>query len=283
MFLQPAPISIADPNAVFDTRISGNTDVTGYYKLSAHGKTQVHPTAGGFSKTIVLAMFGTSNLANALPAAYSPTHTRAGDGKAVDELCIYNGGVYEASSPVMGCSFPPQATSGLGNMGLLLGSAIIDAAWSVTRVVLINFAIGGSTFGSWADTTNLGKNIGIANRLAVSRGLPITAWWAHIGENDHATADCATPLASVITNIRAVSSAPIFIPKASWLVGVTDVTVTAAQDGAVNHGNGVWAGNNADAIDGTGRQDNTHFDDDGAATYVSAAITALGLYGAPFA
>jgi hypothetical protein len=274
-------IGSTDPNTVIDLGTSGNTNVRGYYRPNGGGKTAVHPTAGSFSKTIALAMLGTSNVANVLPGSYSATHTRGGDGKAVDELCIYSGGMYEASSPVMGCSFPPQATSGTGNIGLLLASAIIDQGWA-TRVILINFGIGGSTFADWASTTGLGKNIGIANRLAIARGLTISAWWAHIGENDHATADCATPLASVITNVRAVSSAPIFIPKASWLTGSTDTTVQAAQDGAVNHGNGVWAGNNADSINNAGRQDTTHFNDAGATTYVSDAITALGLYGAPF-
>lgn len=274
---------IADGNIVPELGFVGGTDVRGYYRPDGGGKTQVHPTDGGFSKTVTLAIFGTSQVCNVLPTSYSATHSRGGDGKAVDELNIYSGGVYVASDPVGGAAFPPIATTGLGNLCTFLASSIIDQSWSVTRVVVIAFGVGGSTFSNWADTTGLGKRIAIANRRATAVGLTISAWIPHIGENDNLTVDCATPLAAVIANIRAVSAAPIFIPKASWLAGVTNATVTAAQTGAVNHGNAVWAGPDLDTLDNTKRQDTTHFNDAGRTSALPLWITKLGLFGAPFA
>jgi hypothetical protein len=54
--------------------------------------------------------------------------------------------------------------------------------------------------------------------------------------------------------------------------------------GIVNHALGIWAGPNADAIDGTAgnRWDGLHFSDAGAATYAAAWVAAMHLYGAPF-
>lgn len=279
-----ALIARADPNVVPELGFVLSTDVRGYYLPNSHGKTQVHPTDGGFSKTITLAVFGTSMVTNILPTSYVATHSRGGDGKAVDELCIYNGGCYVASDPIMGPSFPPQATAGLGNPGTFIASSIVDQGWA-TRVVLISFGVGGSMFSHWANPDGLGKRIGIAYRLAAARGLSIDAWLAHLGENDNGitpTGAATTSLNAMIGLIRDVSAAPIFIPTASWL-GAPDSNITIAERSVVSASNFVIQGFNSDSIDGTGRQDGTHFNDAGRALYVAGTIATFASYGAPFA
>jgi hypothetical protein len=73
-----------------------------------------------------------------------------------------------------------------------------------------------------------------------------------------------------------------FINQQTWLAGVTNSGVRAAQ-AAVAIGSNIFLGANADSLNAANRQaDNTHFNDTGMAALATLIYNAMHATGAPF-
>lgn len=226
---------------------------------------------GSLSGACVLLIAGQSNVSNNMTSAYVPTN-------AVYNLNIYDGAVYASKDGLLGCSGPA------GNFAGRLADKLINAGL-FSKVVLVPVAIDGTTVAQWNTSANFGNRITVAIRRLAARGLTTTAALWGQGESDHGTAqaDYQAAFVSVVTNSRSSGYAgPWFIAKQTWFSGAVDATIQAAQVAVVNHPSGIWAGPNADSLDGTNRYDNTHFNDTGADAYAGLWQTALHAFGSPF-
>lgn len=224
----------------------------------------------------VILIAGQSNVANVVLTPYVPVSTK------VYNLNIYDGAVYKATDPLLGCSTNVVA----GNFAGRLADKAISAG-PLAKVVLANVAIDGTAISQWNALTNYGNRIIVALARLRARGLePAAILWGQ-GESDHGTSQVSYQgaLTTIIGLTRAVGCvAPWFIAKQTWLAGTVDTNVQAAQLAIVDHVLGIWAGPNADSLNAANRAvDNTHWNDAGSDAYAALWLTALQAYGPPFA
>lgn len=237
-------------------------------------------------RNLVMIVAGQSNGTDITPSVYAPVST-----SKIDQLNIYDGGIYNAVDPLLGTSL----NSGGGNPFLRLADSFVTSSL-FDRVVLVPIAVGGTAV-AWWDILAQSDRIPVAVRRLAAKGLvpgpnvTVVMLWCQ-GESDGATAqaDYTVSLSSIIAKSRTSGfTGPWFIPVQTWNSGAAAAAVQAAQAAIVNPSLGIYAGPNADALVGTAcggvacRQgDNTHFSDAGAASYAAAWKTAMHTYGAPF-
>jgi hypothetical protein len=139
----------------------------------ANGKTLY---TGSLSGAVILIIAGQSNAANSFPTPYTPSNT------TVYNLNVYDGAVYKAVDPLLGCSTVAPA----GHFGGRLADKII-AAGPATKVVLVPVSISGTVVSQWTGPTNFGNRISVAIARLAARGLtPSVILWGQ-GESDLAT------------------------------------------------------------------------------------------------
>jgi hypothetical protein len=253
--------------------------------------------------TIVIIVLGQSNTTNVTPALYVPTN-RTG----VINFNISDGGFYRAASgggaidPLLGCS--GDVDYGLpnkwpnGNWIGQLADQLISAG-KATNVVIVPIGVGGSFAADWAVGGSNNPRIGVAHARMVVAGLTPNAIIYGQGESDNGATSQVNYTASgnsMIATLRSFwpsTGIPILINTESYINTLTDANVTNAQAALVNHGNGVWAGANADALVGNvcgagantncRQSDNTHWSVAGAYSIAAAEVTALHATGvSPF-
>ncbi len=242
-------------------------------------------------RNLIIIGAGQSNMADSPQAsAFSPVNPTK-----LDQLNIMDGGIYPATDPLLGCS----VNSGGGNPILRLGDALITANL-FDRVILASIAIDGTAVSEWETGTYSTRFAVLFKRLA-AKGLvagtnvTVIVLWGQ-GETDTTngtgTSAYQTSLNNVIAASRAAGFAGTwFVATQTYNTGTTSSAIQTAQANVVNHGAGIWAGPNADAIIGTTcggltcRPDNLHFGDNGMPVYVGSVSgwqAALHLFGAPF-
>lgn len=173
-------------------------------------------------------------------------------------LNIYNGGVYSAVNPLLGC------TSLAGNFPLRLGDKLINAGL-FARVVFVPIAIGATPIAQWATGGALQDRIATAYRRCVAVGLPVTGVLWHQGETDAdsviSQATYQAALSSVIDRTRLAGfSEPFFVAKVAYPFNTSASNVRAAQAAVINHGNEIWEGPDTDTLTGANRDGgNVHF------------------------
>lgn len=262
-----------------EDRPNGLYGVTDTYGLTRRS-TAINPALD----TLVLVVAGQSLVSNATPTLFTPVNS-----SVVDQMNIYDGGIYNISGKMLGCS--SNATLGPGNVcariaDLFITNAIFD------RVILVPIAIGSTYVADWA-TGTFSDRIACAMRRLSSRGITaattgvtMAMLWAQ-GEQDNvgatSQANYTSRLNTVISNAQAAGmSGRIFVNSESWSAGATASAVTSAQAAVVN-GTTVFAGANWDSLDATNRQaDNTHFNDTGAASAATLVYNAMHATGSPF-
>ena len=254
--------------------IGSQPDVQIYF---ARGRTLVNRFDVA-ANNMTLVFFGQSNFSNVNPTIYAPSNS------TVYNFSTPDGAIYENASPTIGTS--TGEPKGYGCTAVRIADALVSNG-KAGSVVVADSAIGGTAISpTWdADANHIIS--GTFARLAAQNLTPAAVLFGQ-GESDTgdgtSQAAYAASLAAFISNVRATGyTGPIFIAHQSWNLGATSSNVTNAQDAAVNHSAGIWAGPNSDLIGAGDRQaDNTHFNDAGAAAYAAAWVTALHAYGSPF-
>lgn len=198
---------------------------------------------------------GQSNAANFLPryTAASPK---------VQNVNIYDGLIYNGADPVLG------ASGTAGCFAFPLGDELITAG-TVDRVILSSIAVGGTTVAQWGHAGVFNHRIMVAIKRFRQAGIPLSAMVWCQGESDHGTAqaDYEAKLREVIETSRGLQfTGPWFIPQCTYVEGVTDAAVRAAQAAVVDPAQNIYSGGDFDALTGaTYRQaDNVHFNEAGA-------------------
>lgn len=232
-------------------------------------------TAG--ENTAVFIVAGQSNAANCLDSSYS-----ANNASKIDNFNLFDGGVYAASDPLLGCTID---SAGLGNLFFRFSDKLITAG-SYDRVILAPVAVGGTLVQHWEQAAPLNLRPIVAARRLASVGLPVTAFIWMQGETDAANgtsqSSYADSLSGVISSVRGEGfSQPWLIGKCTYNSGNTSSTIRSAQAAVVN-GTDIFAGADSDTLTGTSvnrQADNTHFKaaggDAAASLWRDAVIAAL--------
>lgn len=228
------------------------------------GKAIRNPRINAGENTGVFIVAGQSNASNyTMGAAY----TQANPSK-IDVLNIYDGGVYAATEPVLGCeTYGSDQTR--GNIFVQVADQLISAG-VFQRVILIPIAIGGTPVNLW--TTPFGDRLMVAFRRAQAVGLTVTGvlWMQGEADPGNTQAVYQADLASVIAKPRAQGfAAPWFIGRCTYFTGTTSAAVRAAQTAIVNNVD-IFAGADTDTLTAAYRYDNGHFN---STTGAAAAAT----------
>jgi hypothetical protein len=241
---------------------------------------------------LVLICAGQSNATNVAPSAYTPSNAAK-----LDQLSPIDGAIYAAADPLLGTSLNP--TLGSGNPFLRLADSFATTLFD--RVVLVPVAVDSTPVVDW-ETGFAKDRIPVAIRRLAARGIVIgtnvtiaVCWGQGEGDQIAGTSQAAytASLNAVIAASRTAglgTTGPWFVAKQTNVNGSTSAAVQAAQAAVVNHGAGVWAGPDADALVGAAcsgvacrNVDGTHWSDAGSTSYAAAWKTAMALFGAPFA
>jgi hypothetical protein len=220
------------------------------------GKTARNPRLNGGETTGIFIIAGQSNCCNSVDTLYAPTNA-----SKVDNLNIYDGGMYAATDPLLGCHNIP-GTAGMGNTFGRMADKLIDAG-TYQRVILVPIGIGATTVAMWEPSQILFQRFLVAHRRLGAFGLtPQAVLWMQ-GESDHATtqADYEESLSAIITTLQSAGhSTPWLVGQCTYNAGSTSSAVRAAQ-AAIVDGINVFSGADTDTLTGTSvyrQADNTH-------------------------
>src|SRR5258708_4986198 len=229
------PLSATDPYILSEVSVA----TAGSY--DTHGKTVY---TGSVSGALCILIAGQSNTANSFPTPYTPTNT------TVYQLNLYDGAIYKAVDPLLGCSTFTIA----GNFAGRLADKLINSG-TASSVLLVPVSIDGTSISQWIGT-GLQNRITAALARLTTRGLtPAGIIWGQ-GESDHGTSQVnyQNAFSSLVATSRTNGyNNPWFIAKQTWIGGVVDATVQAAQLAVVDHSLGIWAGPDAYRLDATNR------------------------------
>lgn len=265
---------ISASGSLRDPFLLGRSSTATIINTNVTGKAIRDPRLVLGERTGVLVCVGQSNIGNTVNALYTVLNPTK-----VTNLNVADGGMYEASDPMLGCSsMGPGLTNGswIGRLAdKLITANVFD------RVILVPIARGGTVVADWA-TGALALNLKAAVARCQAQGYTISGFLWQQGENDTQAGTGQTAyynaLLAVIANSRgAGSSAPWFIGRSTYIYGTTSAAIQAACDAAVN-GVDVFAGADTDTLDSSNRHDNLHFNATGAnaaATLWATAIDAV--------
>jgi hypothetical protein len=240
-------------------------------------------------RTLTLIVAGQSNHANSSDSEYTPTNA------GVLNLSIFDGQLYRAKDPLLGCSAGLSVTGqGFvgGNVAGRLGDRIIDAGYA-ERVVLVTIAVDASSIQNWAPNrtppiANLTHRWDVTKRRLDMLGLTADAILWHQGETDAAQAGVTSALyvqwmGEMAAYCRALGlTCPWFVCQATHPY-TTNATAIRAGQAATVDGVYFFSGPDTDTIGSAGRQvDDTHFNASGNDTFGRLWMTSLAAYGVPF-
>jgi hypothetical protein len=269
--------SFTDPGAYYispaEAVITGADPV-----LDLTGRMEVACAAG--ARTAVLVVVGQSLSVNETPTAYTPSGN-------VDQLNIFNGKCYKAKDPLLGINVSGGTVTDQRGTWMSRMADNLIAHGKFDRVILVPMAVGNTRADQWAsnaDAPYLLNKINVVGLRLRDAGLSCTAVMWGQGESDTSAgtsqAAYAAAILTAIAEFRRTMPCPILVAQESYYYGATSAAVLAAQASVVN-GSTVFAGENVDSIPSSGRYDNTHLTDAGAATRAALAeaalVTALGL------
>lgn len=254
--------SVSDPFVLNDVRSAIALSNNGYNITT--GRTLVNPTSLT-GRVKVLVMLGQSNIANSgQGGTYSPSNPTK-----ILNLNIWDGGLYRAADPLLGCDGPYSA------MGTQLADTLVTDNYA-DYVVLVPAAIGSTRISQWASGGICNHRIGVAFRRTAAIGLTTTHVLWQQGESDKSygtsQASYASKLSSIISEIQGFTAAPIFVAQASWIAGAASSSIASAQAASWN-GTTVIQGANTDSLDNSYRTAQVDF------TY--AGMTAVAALWAP--
>lgn len=229
------------------------------YPAGGNHNTDGKARSGPHEKVGVFVCAGQSNACNMGPTGFTPSTW-------VDNLNIYDGAIYRAADPLLGCHNVPPSY-GPGNVFTRMADKLI-ADRKYSRVILVPVGIGGTRVGEWVTYPGLNQRLVVAGRRCEAQGFKVTAFLWMQGESDTlagtAQASYAASLASLIAVPRAAGFIqPWLVGLCSYLTGSSSAAVRAAQAAAVN-GTDIFAGADTDTLTAASRQvDNVHLNDAG--------------------
>jgi hypothetical protein len=273
-FSPPDPFTLDDSFTVSQARVF-HRETKGLSARSATINTGV--------KNLVLILAGQSNMTNIVPTLVAPTNA-----SVIDQMNIYDGGLYSVDGSLLGCWNEDVPLR--GNLCPQVADKLITGG-QFSRVILIDSAVGGTTAAQWATGGTLADRIPVSMRRLAAKGITpavtnvtFAIWWGQ-GENDTGTS--AASYQASLNTIRSTAvaagfSGRFFVPKQTLLNGVVNATIQGAQTGIVDNTT-FWSGGDMDALTGANRQgDNTHWSDTGAPNAATAVYNAMHASGAPF-
>jgi hypothetical protein len=243
-----------------------------------NGKIISTPRLNAGEKTLVLPLVGQSNICNSVDTAYTPTNATK-----VDNFNIYDGGVYRAVDPLLGCTIRDSTTQ--GHMFGRVADKLINAG-KCARVILVPVGYSGTEIAKWTPSGILNRRLIIAKNRLAAVGLTPSLWICMDGETDNnplgtSQSAYAASLAQVIATPG--DGVPWAIGKCTYINGAVSAAIQAAQVAAVN-GTTVFAGADTDSLTGTAvnrQADDTHFKaagaDAAADLWVTKIVAALAL------
>jgi len=238
------------------------------------GRSQVSALPIG-ANTAVIMLFGDSTPSNVVNSIYTPTQSLN------QTFNVYNGGVYTTVEPLLGCN---TNTPTSGSFFSRVADTLISGG-TFTRVILVPFGVGGSLFADYAVGGSINGRIAAAYRRIQAAGLTAghVYWYFQCGANDKnagvSQASATASLNSIISTIRSVSSANIFIPTHSMFALGTSAAIQAAQAAVIDNVT-IFTGGNIDTLTGAGNywDSGTHFNATGAAAGAAIAAPAIAAH-----
>lgn len=260
----------------------------GYSDVSA--KTVRNTAINTSVRNLVLIVAGQSNRTSVAPSAYTPSNPTV-----IDNLNIYDGQIYAAADPMLGCSYIANGfgTPVIGCVGLRVADLFITNG-IFDRVILVPVAVAATQVSHWDTGGALENRIPAAVRRLAARGIvpgmtnvTFAIEWGQ-GEGDYATsqADYTAALNRVIANsLSAGFVGRWFVAKESYASGSTFPQIVAAQVAVVDNVT-VFQSADADSLVGANRatygSDDTHFSDTGNAALATLIYNAMHSSGTPY-
>lgn len=233
-------------------------------------RTLVHPRLIDGERTAVFVCAGQSLMAsseNAIYAIINPTK--------VQNLNVYDGGVYQAVQPLLGCG----VWNAGGNWLCRLADKLI-AAGKYDRVILVPVAVGSTPIREWQAGGLYNPKLIAAFRRCAALGYTVTAIIWGQGEQDRVDGTSAAAYLASLQNLIASPRvegylAPWFISLETWDGSTTSAGLRQAQQAVVN-GIDVLQGADVDTISsGTYRYDGVHLNATGANALADLWMTSL--------
>lgn len=229
------------------------------YPTASHnpiGRTVRSSRLNPSESTAILVALGQSLIASSENANYTPTN-----GAKVDNLSVFDGGIYAAQDPLLG--------AGVYNAGGCWLSRLADkliTSGAYDRVILVPIGRGSSTVQDWGPSGFMFKSLLAAHRRLAALGLVATCnmWMQGQANAGISQGDYQAALASVISGIRAHGfTSAWLLGKDTNVSGATDPNIRSAIDALVN-GSDILAGADTDGLSGANRYDGVHFSASGA-------------------
>lgn len=249
-----ATLSISDPFAM-------RPEITPKVSFrNTAGRTIADPRLVDGEVTAVFVLWGqslTTNVVDTVTDGSGAFYTAANPTK-IDNLNVFDGGLYRAVEPMLGCS------DGRGNLFYELADRLIAAAWC-DRVILAPVGMGATSIAEWVPggSPQPDKLMTVVRRLK-ALGLPVTSVLGQQGEQDAAT---GMPKSTYKTHMNAMLSAfwaehgpiPWMLAKSTtYGNSANGPAIRAAVDEMVN-GSSILMGPDCDLLNGlTYRYDYVH-------------------------
>lgn len=283
--MRARPLSAPDPGNIFFEKpglpaTSTLTDTT--------GKTLRSIAINPAEKTLIMICAGQSLGTDLITDTFTPTNAAK-----LDNCTWYDGKNYAATTPLLGTSWNGSVATSV-NFNHKIADGIISNA-KFDRVIIIPMGMTGTTVAEWADDGVLTEATGYcrminaaAKKLAAQGITPSTTGVKFLlkwnqGESDTQQSTTQQAYTDAFNRMKARVSVDLpgvkwMVAKESWYQGAVSTAVQNAQLGLVDNVT-VFAGENMDSIDATGRvADNTHLNATGgnsATTMGVSAITAI--------
>lgn len=249
----------------------------GPYQMETYnyvGRTRVHPDdakAGNYRCFLTWGQSQGTNVGATPGTVANPTlHFN---------ISLQDGAIYRAADPLLSIPNPG------GSIWLKLGDSLITAG-NYDRVIWLPLNIGSTPIAAWRAGGVCHYRLHAACSRLAALGIPasrITILTMN-GESDAAAGTTQAVMEAGYQEIRGVfdayglSTSPMYVPKESMVMGVTNSTIRAAQANVVNETT-IKAGPDFDTLDAAtyrGGPTGTDFSDVGVAAAAPLWKTALG-------
>lgn len=276
-------LASSDPFVLHDT--FGNFASTNAYRQPLGRKPRsfdINPAI----KTLALIVPGQSAFGcNVTPTLYVPANSAA-----IDNLNIYDGGLYDCNGPLLGCTYNPALVPplGPGNVSSRLADRLVTNG-RFDRVMIASIAVGSSAMEQWADI--FADRVPVTMRRLAARNItPATtgvtfACYLQIGAQDFGLG--TTKAAFIESANRFISTlfntgfnGRLFISQQSG-IGHTGQNPIRDAQAALWNGSSIQPGGDMDSPT-ISTSDGNHPDDAGAAAGAVIADNAMHASGAPY-
>ncbi len=211
------------------------------------GKTEQSSVIAAPLTTKTLLICGQSNHATTCgTATYATVSAQA------QNLSIYDGGIYNGSDPVLGCTSVPAV--GPSSVCMRIADSMISRG-KATRCIVVPVAVGGTPLAAWEPTAagTLFGRISTGILRARARGLEPDAFFLGEGETDNSLGTSAASVKAsiwaIVDGIRAAPlscTAPFYVGIFTMVGGVTSPTVRTGLVNSVDAGRNIILGYDAD-------------------------------------